>query len=352
MAVTKEQFGTAGDGTQVYLYTMENGNGMKVSVTDFGANIVRILVPDRNGRTADVVLGYDSVQGYEKNIPGYGSFIGRHANRIGGAKFAIGGTVYELEKNDGANNLHSGSRSYNKYVYEAELSDTDESSSIEFSRMSPDMEQGFPGNLSLAVRYTLTDDNELILEYSAVSDQETVINLTNHSYFNLSGHGSGDILKHRAAVYADRFTPTTDDLIPTGEIREVSGTPMDFREPKAVGQDIEADYEPLKQGGGYDHNYCLNGGGDEIVLAAELFDDESGRYMQVYTDLPGIQLYTGNFIAGDEVGKDGVVYQKRGGICFETQYYPNSCNLPQFSGSIFKAGEEYHSTTVYKFGWK
>ncbi|MBO5199543.1 MAG: galactose mutarotase [Lachnospiraceae bacterium] len=350
MAITKESFGMTKNGEAATLYTMENANGMKVAVTDFGANIVKILVPDRNQEFADVALGYASVEGYEKNSPGYGSLIGRHANRIGGAKFVINGKEYELEKNDNGNNLHSGSKSFNKYMYEAELAEGEESDSIEFSRTSPDMEQGFPGNLNLSVKYTLTDDNELILEYYAVSDQDTIINLTNHSYFNLAGHNSGDILDHTVTIYADLFTPTSDDLIPTGEIAEVEGTPMDFREPKKIGRDIEADYYPLKQGGGYDHNYCLNKEDDEIALAAELSDEKSGRYMLVYTDLPGIQFYTGNFIDGTEIGKDGMCYQKRGGVCFETQYFPNSCNRPNFPSCVFKAGEEYCTATIYKFG--
>ena len=350
MAITKESFETTADGVRVFLYTIRNGNGMEVSVTDYGANIVKILAPDRFGRFADVVLGYDTVAGYEKNTPGYGSFIGRHANRIGGASVVLDGRRYELEKNDGANNLHSGSRGFNKFVYQTVLADNGDSGSVEFSRVSPDMEQGLPGNMDVAVRYTLTENNELILEYSAAADKETVINLTNHSYFNLAGHASGDILGHKVIVHADSFTPTSDDLIPTGEIRDVTGTPMDFREFKEVGKEIDADYIPLRQAGGYDHNYCLNKTGDGLIPAAELWEEESGRYMQVYTDLPGMQLYTGNFIKGDETGKDGCCYQRRGGICFETQYYPNACNIPAFPSDIFKAGENYHSVTVYKFG--
>ena len=350
IAITKESFGTTADGVRVFLYTIRNGNGMEVSVTDYGANIVKILAPDRFGRFADVVLGYDTVAGYEKNTPGYGSFIGRHANRIGGASVVLDGRRYELEKNDGANNLHSGSRGFNKFVYQTVLADNGDSGSVEFSRVSPDMEQGLPGNMDVAVRYTLTENNELILEYSAAADKETVINLTNHSYFNLAGHASGDILGHKVIVHADSFTPTSDDLIPTGEIRDVTGTPMDFREFKEVGKEIDADYIPLRQAGGYDHNYCLNKTGDGLIPAAELWEEESGRYMQVYRDLPGMQLYTGNFIKGDETGKDGCCYQRRGGICFETQYYPNACNIPAFPSDIFKAGENYHSVTVYKFG--
>ncbi len=350
MAIMKESFGTTKDGVRVYLYTMKNGNGMEVSVTDYGANIVRLLVPDRFGRFADVVLGYDTVEGYEKNGPGYGSFIGRHANRIGGACVVLDGRRYELEKNDGSNNLHSGSRGFNKYVYQAALSDGRDASSVEFSRLSADMEQGLPGNLEVAVRYTLTEKNELVLEYSAVSDKETVINLTNHSYFNLAGHASGDVLGHQVRVHADSFTPTSDDLIPTGEIRDVTGTPMDFREFRQVGEEIDSDYIPLRQAGGYDHNYCLSGKDNGLTLAAELWEEESGRYMQVYTDLPGMQLYTGNFIQGDERGKEGCCYFRRGGICFETQYYPNACNIPAFPSDIFKAGEAYHSTTIYRFG--
>lgn len=349
MSIKKRSFGFTKQGEEAFLYELTNKNGMTVSVTDYGANIVKIIVPDKNGKLDDVVLGYDTVAGYEKNGPGYGSFIGRHANRIGGASFELNGKTYKLEKNDGENNLHSGSTSYNKHMYEVELFEED-ADSIELSRLSPHMEQGFPGNLDISVTYTLTDDNEIVIEYLAVSDKDTIVNLTNHSYFNLGGHGSGSILGHKVMIDADKFTPTTDDLIPTGELRDVQSTPMDFRTLKAIGQDIEADYVPLKQAGGYDHNYCLNNSGAEVEKVGELVHEATGRVMEIFTDMPGMQFYTGNFIAGDEEGKDHVVYQKRDGVCFETQYYPNSCNIKDFPSCLLKASAEYDFVTVYKFG--
>lgn len=350
MSIKQQSFGKTKDGAKASLYVLTNKNGMKVSVTDYGANIVNIIVPDRYGKFEDVVLGYDTVEGYEGNQGGYGSFIGRHANRIGGASFTIKGKEYTLEKNDNNNNLHGGFIGYNKHIYEVELFEEPESSSIELSRLSPHMEQGFPGNLDISVTYTLTDDNELVIEYLAVSDEDTVVNLTNHSYFNLAGHASGSILEHKVMIDADKFTPTDDNLIPTGEMRDVSGTPMDFRKLKAIGADIDADYEPLKQGGGYDHNYCLNNSSAGVEKAGELVEEVSGRVMEIFTDMPGMQLYTGNFISGTEECKEGVVYKKRDGVCFETQYYPNACNIPDFPSSILKEGVEYDFVTVYKFG--
>jgi aldose 1-epimerase len=349
MSIKKHSFGKTKDGKEATLYTLINKNGMSVSFTDYGANIVNILVPDKNGKLDDVVLGYDNVRGYEINSPGYGSFIGRHANRIGGAVFVLNDKKYELEKNDGENNLHSGFKSYNKFLYEVETFEEEDADSIEFSRLSPDMEQGFPGNLDISVTYTLTDDNELVIEYLAVSDKDTVVNLTNHSYFNLAGHNSGSVLNQKVILEADKFTPTDAALIPTGELRDVTGTPMDFRTLKALGQDIEADYEPLKLAGGYDHNYVLSTNGSDVEKIGEMIDDKSGRKMEVFTNMPGIQLYTGNFISGTEAGKGGCVYQKRDGVCFETQYFPDSCNKSEFPSSILKAGNEYDFVTVFKF---
>ena len=292
MGVTKKSFGTTKKGEKTTLYTMTNKNGMKVSVSDFGAVIVDIIVPDRDGKLADVNLGYDSVTGYEKNEPGYGSFIGRVANRIAGAKFEVNGKTYRLVKNDGENCLHGGGEmGYNKTMYETEIIEETDAVTVEFSRLSPDMEQGFPGNLDMTVSYTLTDDNELVIEYFAVSDADTVFNFTNHAYFNLRGEGSGTVLDHEVWINADRITETTPDLIPTGEYTDVTGTPMDFRTAKTIRRDIEADYQPLKEGFGYDHNYVLNHTKEgEVEKVAELYDPTSGRLMEVFTDLPGMQL--------------------------------------------------------------
>ena len=325
---------------------------MMISFTDFGANIVSIVVPDRDGSFADVALGFKNIKGYEENNPGFGSLIGRCANRIGGAKFELNGKVYEIQKNEGENNLHGGTPAYNKLMYEAEVFEEEHMISIEFSRLSPDMEQGFPGNLDITVTYSLTENNELVIEYYAVSDKDTIVNLTNHSYFNLSGHNSGSIVDHRVWIKSEQFTPTADDLIPTGEFRDVQDTPMDFRILKRIGDNIDDDYGPLTQAGGYDHNYVNNISGDEVVKVAELGDDSTGRIMEVFTDKPGLQFYTSNMLNPVENGKDGATYGKRAGVCFETQYFPNACNTKAFPSSVLKAGEEYEFVTIYKFSCK
>ncbi len=364
MGITKKSFGVTKAGEKATLYTMTNKNGMKVSVSDFGAVIVDIIVPDREGKFADVNLGYDNVAGYEGNAPGYGSFLGRVANRIAGAKFTVNGKTYEVEKNDGENCLHSGKKSYNKYIYETEIVEEEGSVTVEFSRLSPHMEQGFPGNLDLTVGYTLTDDNELVIEYFAVSDEDTVLNLTNHAYFNLKGEGSGTVLDHKVWIHADKITATDAGLIPTGEFTDVTGTPMDFRTMKPIGQDIGADYEPLKRGFGYDHNYVLKHTEPEVTegvdkdrlwetadveKVAELYEETSGRVMEVFTDLPGMQFYSANHIDGVEKGKGGKVYHARDAICFETQFFPNTLNIPAFPGGRLEAGKEFESVTIYKF---
>jgi aldose 1-epimerase len=348
MSIKKAVFGKTQDGETASLYTLKNKSGMTVVFSDYGATIVKLLVPDAKGKLEDVVLGYDNLEQYTKNSPGFGSFIGRHANRIGNASFTINGKTYELEKNDGNNNLHSGSKSFNKFIYETEFYEDVDSSTIEFSRLSPDMEQGFPGNLDVTVTYTLTDDNELVIEYLAVSDKDTVVNFTNHSYFNLSGHASGSAMNHKVWINANQFTLTDDHLIPTGEFANVEGTPMDFRTVKTISRDINADYKPLKQGSGYDHNYVLNHETTDIELVAELIDEASGRKMEVYTDMPGMQFYTGNFIEGEQ-GKDGASYHSRDGVCFETQFYPNAVNIPNFPSVVIKAEQEYEYATIYKF---
>ncbi len=349
MKITQKSFGKTARGEEATLYTVTNGNGVKVSFTDYGANIVSIIVPDAKGNMADVNLGFENIAGYEENGPGFGSFIGRHANRIGDAKFELGGKVYELEKNDGKNNLHGGFTGYNKFMYETEVYEDEDIASIEFSRLSPHMEQGFPGNLDITVTYSLTEGNELVIEYMAVSDRDTIVNLTNHSYFNLSGHDSGSVLNHKVWIKANQFTPTTEDLIPTGELRDVTGTPMDFRTLKTIGQDIASNYEPLVIAGGYDHNYVLDTSGTQVEKAAELVEEKSGRKMEVFTDLPGIQLYTANFLKPVNNSKGGAVYEKRGAVCFETQYFPNSCNIKNFPSCALKAGKEFNTVTIYKF---
>lgn len=349
MKISRKAFGVTQNGEEANLYTISNDNGMQVAFTDYGANIVSILVPDAKKNLVDVALGFDNLIGYEENVPGFGSFIGRHANRIGDARFELGGKKYELDKNNGNNNLHGGFTGYNKLMYESEVYEAEDMISVEFTRLSPHMEQGFPGNLDLSVTYSLTENNELMIEYFAVSDRDTIVNLTNHSYFNLAGHDSGSVTDHKVWIKASKFTPVRQDLIPTGEYWEVAGTPMDFTKLKRIGQDIDADYEQLHFADGYDHNYVLDSNRGEVEKVAELIDENSRRRMEVFTDMPGMQFYTANFLRPVNHSKKGASYQKRGGVCFETQYFPNSCNQKEFPSCVLKAGKEYESTSIYKF---
>ncbi len=332
-------------GEKATLYTFENANGAVMEVSDFGATLVSLLIPDKEGNLVDVVLGYDNPKQYEGPAGTFfGATVGRNANRIGNAAFTLNGKEYKLAKNNGENNLHSGLDFYSFRIWE--VKETTENS-ILFALHSPDGDQGYPGELYVEVRYTLTDDNAVEIEYFAVPEDETIINLTNHSYFNLNGHASGDVLEHEMWVDADAFTRTDAASIPTGEIVPVEGTPMDFRTKKLIGKEIDAEYEAVVFGSGYDHNWCLNNNG-AFAKVAELYSDVSKITMEVYTDLPGVQVYTGNFINA-ETGKDGIVYGRRQGVCFETQYYPDAVNHENFQAPLFKKGEEYRTKTVYKF---
>lgn len=344
MSIVSEKFGTTKESAEVTRYTITNKNGLSMSALDYGAIISHLMVPDKNGTLDDIVLGFDNVAGYEVNGCFFGSFIGRHGNRIGDAKFVLNGKTYELEKNDGKNNLHGGTPGYHKVMYQASTTDN----SVTFTRVSPDMEQGYPGNLDICVTYTLTDEDELRIDYKMKSDQDTLCNPTNHSYFNLKGHNGGTITDHKLYIKANGFTETTEDLIPNGTIVDVTGTPMDFRTKKPISQDIEADYQPLKVAGGYDHNFVLDKKEGALEKVGEVSEDTTGRTMEIYTDLPGMQLYSGNFIEKED-GKGGNVYTKRTGVCFETQYFPNSVNIPAFPSCVLKAGDEFTSTTIYKF---
>ncbi len=338
-------FGAGKNGEAVTLYSFENKNGMVMEVTDFGATLYSLIVPDKDGNLIDVVLGYDSPQGYMgPSGTGFGATIGRNGNRIGKAQFTLNGKTYELDKNNNGNNLHSGLDYYHHRMWD--VKETTENS-ITLSLHSTDGDQGYPGSFDVDVTYTLTDDNELRIEYYGMPDADTIVNMTNHSYFNLDGHASGNILEHVLWVDADGFTATDIELIPTGEIVPVEGTPMDFRVSKKVGRDIEEQYEPLIYGGGYDHNWCLNHRG-EFAKVIELSSDISGITMEVYTDLPGVQIYSGNFLE-NEIGKQGVVYKHRQGICFETQHYPDAVNHENFPSPIVKKGQEYKTRTSYKF---
>lgn len=352
MGYTKTEFGKLADGTMVYRYTLTNKRGVEASFTDLGGVWLTMVVPDRDGSMGDVILGYDTVDGILTGPGHLGEPVGRNANRIGDARFTLNGVTYELAVNSGGrNNLHSGPDYYRDRVWNTEVEETGLGTKITFKLHSPDGDQGYPGNADAAVSYTLTEDDSLRLDYYMVADADTVANFTNHVYFNLSGHDSGCATGQRVWIDADAFTITDDTSIPTGELVPVKGTPMDFTEMKEIGRDIEADYEPLKQAGGYDHNWALNHAKGEMALCAKAEDEKTGRTLEVYTDLPGVQFYTANSLQ-TKLGKGGVTYDRRAGYCFETQFFPDAVNKPQFDSPILKAGEEYKTTTIYKFGVK
>ncbi|MDE6365016.1 MAG: galactose mutarotase [Lachnospiraceae bacterium] len=345
MAITSKNFGKTPDGTQVQLYTITNGKGFTAEVTDFGAILVNLFVPDKTGKTADVVLGYDSVEGYLGNGCFFGSTIGPSANRIDNARFTIDGETYHLAANDGTNNLHSDdNQGYHKRVWNAALKDD----SVVFTLKDADGTMGFPGNKNVQVTYTVTDENELQIAYEVTSDKKTLINMTNHSYFNLAGHNSGSIESHKLCINASHYTPVFERLIPTGELVDVTGTPFDFRTMKPVGQDIDKDDTQLGYGQGYDHNYALDGFDGSIQKAASVEEPATGRKMDVYTDQPGIQFYAGSCIT-PQTGKGGAAYGKRSGLCLETQCFPDAVNQPQFQDVIYGPDRPYKTTTIYKF---
>lgn len=338
-------FGTTARGEEATLFLLKNDNGMAIELTDYGATLLALYVPTRYGNSVDVVLGYDDVQDYERaRGTFFGATVGRNANRIGGAAFTLGDKTYALSPNDGGNNLHSGPDFYNTRLW---LVTAGADNSITFSLHSPDGDQGHPGALDVDVTYTLTDDNCLCIDYRCVPQQDTIVNLTNHSYFNLNGHDTGSIERHRLWLNADAFTPTDAQLIPTGEILPVDGTPMDFREEKQIGQDIAADFEPLRFGKGYDHNWQLSNGGG-FAKVAELTGNLTGLRMEISTDRPGMQIYTANFIE-NEAGKRGAIYRKRSGICFETQSFPDAIHHENFPSPVCRAGETWQSRTVFRF---
>ena len=340
----KELFGKK-DGVDIYVYTLENSKGMKVEVSNFGALIIRLLAPDKEGKVVDVALGYDTPEEYFVNGNFYGALIAPNANRIGDASFTLGGTAYNLDINDGKNNLHS-HREFgaHKCMWEAR----EEMDGILFTLRMKDMELGFPGNKEFHVRYEVTEMNELRITYDVTSDRDTIINPTQHCYFNLDGHGAGPITGHKLRLYAAAYTPTHPGSIPTGEIAPVAGTPMDFTQPRVIGERIDADFEQLRLAGGYDHNWVLDNYDGNIRKVCEVENQEGSRKMEVFTDLPGIQFYAGNFME-KEKGKDGSIYDYRCGFALETQYYPDTPNRPEFPSDVFGPDRPYHSTTIYKF---
>jgi len=342
--VSKQAAGTA-DGQPVDLYTLQDGK-ITVKILTYGGIVQSIEAPDRNGKTANIVLGFDGLDGYVQtgNKPYMGAIIGRYANRIAGGTFQLNGKIYHVPKNDGDNALHGGLHGFNKKVWTS----TETENGVELKYVSKDGEEGFPGNLTTTVRYTLKG-NELRIDYTATTDADTVLNLTNHSYFNLKGQGNGDILGHAMKINAHRYTPVDKNLIPTGELAPVAGTPFDFLEPTAIGARIDADNEQLKLARGYDQNWVLEGDGKKVIVAAEAYEPTTGRVLEVLTDQPGIQFYTGNFLDGSVTGTDGKVYKKRYAFCLETQHYPDSPNHPKFPTTELKPGQTFRSTTVYRF---
>lgn len=342
----KELFGTTKDGKEIYLYTLQNENGMKAQVMNYGAILVNLLVPDKSGKIEDVCLGYDSLEEYFVNGCFFGATIGPNGNRIADAKFSIDGTIYELAVNDGVNNLHSDEQlGFHKKVWEAK---EDGDNKVVFYLSSPDGEMGFPGNKKVTVTYSLTENNELIINYYGSSDKKTVLNMTNHTYFNLAGHQNGSIENHILTLHASSYTPVRGGLIPTGEIAPVKGTVMDFTQAKTIGKEIDASDEQLQMGGGYDHNWVLDNYNGRLQEIAVVQDPVTGRTMKVFTDLPGVQFYAGNAIE-THAGKKGATYEKRSGLCLETQDYPNAVNEPTFPSPIYGEGKDFVSTTIYQF---
>lgn len=345
----KESFGKTADGQNVDLYTLTNRGGVEASIINYGGILVSLKVPDRNGRLDDVVLGFDTLDGYLKGHPYFGAIIGRFGNRIAKASFTLNGARYNLTANDGENHLHGGVKGFDKVVWDATPLDVKDGGAIQLTYRSLDGEEGYPGDLSAQVVYTLTDKDELKIDYSATTAKDTVVNLTHHSYFNLSGQGDGDILSHRLMINADRFTPVDAALIPSGELRGVKGTPFDFLHLTAVGARINQDDEQLRFGRGYDHNFVLNGEMGALRQAAKVFEPATGRVMEVWTTEPGLQFYSGNFLDGSITGKGGRVYNHRTGLSLETQHFPDSPNQPDFPSTVLKKGSRYHTTTIYKF---
>lgn len=345
----KTAFGKTSGGAPVELYTLSNVHGMKVEIMTYGGAVVSLMAPDRHGQFADVVLGMESVAGYQRQTAFFGALIGRYGNRIGHGQFQLDGETYKLPKNDGDNTLHGGPQGFDKRIWKVHKA---QGAALELTYVSHDGEEGFPGTLTAKVIYTLTARNELKIDYSATTDKDTVVNLTNHSYFNLAGAGGGNILQNQLTLYADRFTPVDAGLIPTGELRAVAGTPFDFTKPTAIGARIGQDDQQLQYAKGYDHNWVINKGNEAdgpLTKAAEVYDPASGRVLEVFTTEPGVQFYTGNFLDGTIHGKGGKVYPFRGALCLETQHFPDSPNKPEFPSTELKAGETYNSTTVYRF---
>lgn len=346
-AITKAAFGTTKDGKAVEVYTLKNANGVEARIMTYGGIVLSLKVPDKSGQMGDVVLGYDTLAEYEKETPYFGCLVGRYGNRIAKGKFTLNGQTYTLATNNYPNALHGGVKGFDKVVWNAKPASSPKGPALELTYVSKDGEEGYPGTLTVSAVYTLTDDNALQLDYTATTDKDTVVNLTQHSYFNLAG--KGDILGHVVYMNADKFTPVDSTLIPTGELKPVEGTPFDFRKPTAIGARVNAADEQIKFGGGYDHNWVINKPMGELGLQARVTEPTTGRMLEVLSTEPGLQFYCGNFLDGTLKGKGGWVYQHRNGFCMEPQHYPDSPNQPNFPSVVLKPGQTYKNTIIYKF---
>jgi aldose 1-epimerase len=353
MKIQKQEFGNLADGSSVDLYTLENDHGNSTTITNYGGIVVTLMMPDRNGKRDDIVLGYPTLEQYVANNPFFGTLVGRYGNRIAKGRFVLNGREYILAHNDGENHLHGGLKGFDKVVWKTEEFQDEAGVGLKLTYVSPEGEEGYPGTLQVTVLYTLTNNNALKIEYSATTDQDTVVNLTHHSYFNLLGALSGkDILGHEVLLNANQFTPVNQGLIPTGELRNVQRTSMDFRQSTAIGGRIHDADEQISFAGGYDHNWVLNREEDSLLLAASVYEPTTGRVMDVHTTEPGIQFYTGNFLDKSYTGKGDIPYFKHAGFCLEAQHFPDSPNHPEFPSTLLKPGEEYTQTTVYTFSVK
>ncbi|MGJ5817999.1 aldose epimerase family protein [Paludibaculum fermentans] len=346
--MTTQDYGKTDKGEAISLYTLRNRNGVEIAITNYGARVVTLKTPDARGRLADIALGFDSLKGYEGPNPYFGAIVGRYGNRIAKGKFSLDGKEYTLARNNGENSLHGGLVGFDRVIWSGK---TEESNGVQkaiLTYTSKDGEEGYPGTLKVSVTYSLSNNDDIQIDYLATTDKATVLNITNHTYFNLAGQGNGDILSQVMQINADHFTPVDSGLIPTGELKDVTGTPFDFRKPTVIGSRINDKDEQLVLGKGYDHNYVLNRSGNGLVMAAKAVDPPSGRVLEVWTTEPGVQFYTGNFLDGSAVGKNANNYAQRTGFCLETQHYPDSPNHPEFPTTVLKPGEEYKTTTVWK----
>ena len=349
--ITRSDFGKLEDGTQISLYTLTNAAGTVATITNYGGIVVSIKTHDKNGNLEDIVLGFDSLSSYVKNNPFFGAIVGRYGNRIAKGKFKLDDQTYNLAVNNGENHLHGGLKGFDKVVWAGDSYNTPDGAVLNLTYTSKDLEEGYPGNLQAEVTYTLTKDNELKIDYKATTDKKTVVNLTNHSYFNLSGNTKTDILNHTVSIAASKFLPVDKGLIPTGELKDVKGSPFDFTTPHVVGERINAKDQQIQIGGGYDHCWVFDST-DKLVPKATVYESTSGRFMEVFTTEPGVQFYSGNFLDGSVTGKFNTVYKKRFGLCLETQHFPDSPNQPSFPSTVLNPGDVYTSQTIYKFSVK